>query len=447
MDSLAFSQDKIFKVSEFNDYINLYLDKVGEVVVEGEISQINISQGKWLFLTIKDEDSSVEVFGYAFKIHNFAELETGMLVRVYGTPRLYTKTGRFSLSANQIMPSGLGALQIAFEKLKSKLEQEGLFASARKRPLPAFPERIGLITAKNSQAYADFVKVLGERIGGVKIYFYPVSVQGRESVASLLSAFVYFNSADLNLDLLVLVRGGGSLEDLLSFNDEQVVRAIFSSRVPVVCGIGHEKDESLADFAADLRASTPSNAAELIVRERSEVLKQVEYFVFRMESELLKKVERFQEYRHFLDKIEGALKLELSRKNQLVSLAAQSLNDAVKKNLATLYALLSRFQNEFNRFIQLTDGIKQKVSNWQEILLKEVFLLLKDGKMRIASLLRLLKSLDHRQVLKRGFSITTDSQGNVIKLINQVSKGKKITTRLFSGKIYSKVFLKEEGNG
>ena len=164
--------EKIFKVSEFNEFINVYLNQVGEITVEGEISQINISQGKWLFMTIKDESSSVEVFGILNTLPNYNLLEEGMLVHIYGVPRLYQKTGRFSISATQIMLAGEGSLKTAFEKLKSRLEKEGLFEKTRKRPLPMFPQKIGLITAKNSQAYYDFIKVLKARMGGIKIYFY-----------------------------------------------------------------------------------------------------------------------------------------------------------------------------------------------------------------------------------------------------------------------------------
>ena len=162
---------KVYTVAEFNEYIDLLISRK-EVVVEGEISELNIAQGRWIFATIKDKNASCEVFAYVEQITTLPVLEAGMLVHVYGRPRLYLKTGRFRIWAEHILPTGEGALRLAFEKLKKLLEKEGLFSVERKRPLPSFPEKIGLITAKNSSAYSDFIKVLGERFGGLTVYFW-----------------------------------------------------------------------------------------------------------------------------------------------------------------------------------------------------------------------------------------------------------------------------------
>ncbi len=388
--------EKIFKVSEFNEFINIYLNKVGEVVVEGEISQINISQGKWLFLTIKDKDSSVEVFSVLNTISNYDLLEEGMLVHIYGIPRLYQKTGRFSISAYQILPAGEGSLKIAFEKLKLKLEEEGLFSEARKRPLPLFPQQIGLITAKNSQAYHDFIKVLTARMGGIKIYFYPVSVQGKGSVTGIVKAFEYFNSSKLNLDLIAVVRGGGSLEDLQSFNTQEVARAIYASKFPVVCGVGHEKDISISDMVCDLRASTPSNAAELIVEQKEYALTKVagnfDYLYNYLNSLVLEK-------RNFVLRCVSTLELTLSLKI---------------RGIATLTHL---FRSQFYNF---------------EVLVKNRF-------SQTEQLTRFLKSLDYKNVLKRGFSITYNEFGKVVKFAKDAPPKTEVTTTLFDGKIVSVV--------
>ncbi|MFH2019256.1 MAG: exodeoxyribonuclease VII large subunit, partial [bacterium] len=167
----------IFSVSEFNEMVNSHLAVLGDIVVEGEISQLKISQSKWVYITIKDEKASVEVFSMVFRLTNIRSLEEGMLVKVYGKAGIYPKNGRFSIQADQVLPSGEGALKLAYEKLKNQLESEGIFDIARKRPLPMFPSSIGLITAKGSEAYNDFVKVVSERLGGLNISFYPVSVQ------------------------------------------------------------------------------------------------------------------------------------------------------------------------------------------------------------------------------------------------------------------------------
>lgn len=413
---ICMPDEHIFRVSEFNEFINVYLNQVGEVVVEGELSEIKVNQGKWIFATIKDEEASVDVFSIVYKISGYSILEPGMLVHVYGTPRLYSKTGRFSIFAESIVPAGEGALRIAFEKLKLKLESEGLFDSARKRTLPSFPQKIGIITAKDSRAYSDFVKVLSERMGGMKIYFYPISVQGRNSVESIVQAFNYFNKKPSNLDLLVLTRGGGSLEDLQSFNDEKVARAIFSSKIPVVSAVGHEDDISIADHVADVRASTPSNAAELIVRNRYEVLRQVNYSIRSMEKSISRTLEA---------------------NNQRIYANITVLRSAINKQIYKFHAKIAGFSTQFTLFSQRTKNLKKETSYSVSSLRKAVRFWLNNEKSNLANLIRLLKSLDVKKVLSRGFSITIDKNGKPVKSISVVSKKDLVTTNLFDGKISS----------
>jgi exodeoxyribonuclease VII large subunit len=410
--------EKIFQVSEFNEFVNTYLNQVGEVVVEGEISEIRVNQGKWIFATIKDNEASVDVFSIVFKISGYSILEPGMLVHVYGTPRLYEKTGRFSIFAESIVPAGEGALQIAFEKLKSKLEREGLFDTARKRSLPKFPQNIGLITAKDSRAYSDFVKVLEERMGGIKINFYPISVQGRNSADTIVKAFNYFNKNLSDMDLLVLTRGGGSLEDLQSFNDEKVARAIFSSKIPVVSAVGHEEDISIADHVADVRASTPSNAAELIVRNRHEVIKEVNFCIRSMEMSISKLLEA---------------------DNQRIFGNITILRSAINKQVYKFHASISEFGTQFTLFSQRTRNLIKESSYLVSSLDKAVQFWLNNEKSALKNTTRLLKSLDVKNILSRGFSITTGENGKSIKSISQVSKKDLVTTLVFDGKISSVV--------
>lgn len=411
-------EEKIFQVSEFNEFINTYLEQVGDVVVEGELSEIRVSQGKWLFATIKDEESNVEVFGMTFKLPGYDLLEPGMLVHVYGTPRLYKKTGQFSVFAERIVPAGEGALALAFEKLKSKLDKEGLFDIDRKREPPVFPEKIGLITAKNSRAYSDFIKVLKNRMGGLKIYYYPVSVQGRDSAPTIINAFEQLNKSHQDLDLIVLTRGGGSLEDLQSFNDEMVARAIFSSKIPVVSAVGHEEDESIADLVADARASTPSNAAELIVRDRKEVMKEINFFI---------------------KGIENSLVALVNERNHTILRQVNVLKTAVDREVSTFYRIIAKFGTKFAIFSKEVASLHQETMNAKRNLTKMVDFWIAKQKNSVEALTRLFKSLDFRRVLKRGFSITVDKKGIVIKSVSKVKKGQKITTTLYDGKIGSKV--------
>jgi exodeoxyribonuclease VII large subunit len=267
----------VFQVSECIEALNHHLALLGEIVVEGEISRIDIKNRNLIFLTVKDKASAIDVFSMAHIIRNYSQFEPGMLVHVYGTAGLYKGSGKFRLFANQIVPHGEGALQVAFDKLKAQLETEGLFDPSHKRSLPPWPHTIGLITATNSSAYHDQVKILSERMGGLTLKHLAVSVQGREAVGTILKALAYVNQYPQLFDVIILARGGGSLEDLAAFNSEEICRAVFACKVPIISAVGHEDDWSLTDFVADVRASTPSNAAEMAVKDKREVEAELHY--------------------------------------------------------------------------------------------------------------------------------------------------------------------------
>ncbi len=262
--------EPILSVSEFIEYINLVVGHKS-VKVEGEISGYKVSQGKWAFFDLKDSDSVVSCFCLLYTLR--MQIEDGMQVCVSGKPRVYSKSGRFSIFVDSVQLRGEGALKRAFELTKKKLEKEGLFAPERKRSLPVFPKKIGIVTSRESAAYSDFMRILTARWGGMDVYLYHVQVQGESAISEIVSAFEWFNDHALNhgIEAIALIRGGGSLEDLISFNSEPVVRAVFGSGIPVVCGVGHERDESLADYAADVRAATPTHAASIIVPDKQEI--------------------------------------------------------------------------------------------------------------------------------------------------------------------------------
>ncbi len=239
------------------------------VVIEGELTDYRVSKNKWLYFELQDEAASVKFFGTVYNLPG--PLEDGLKIQVVGYPRLHPRFG-FSINVQTIAPVGAGSIKKAADLLRAKLEAEGLFAAERKRPLPAVPQAIGLITAGNSAAYADFMKILNERWGGVKVRLADVYVQGQQAPLQVAAAIEYFNEQPELPDILVITRGGGSLEDLAAFNDERVVRAVAASRIPTLVAVGHEVDISLAELAADQRASTPSNAAQIAVPDRREVL-------------------------------------------------------------------------------------------------------------------------------------------------------------------------------
>lgn len=259
-------QDIVFSPAEFVAALNQTLEFAYPVVtIEGELSNFRVSKNRWVYFDLKDEEASVSFFGTVYQLPG--PLEDGLTVRVVGTPRLHMRFG-FTVNMQSIQLVGEGALKKAADLLQKKLAAEGLFDPGRKRILPHMPEKIGLITAANSAAAADFIKILNERWGGIKVNMADVYVQGDKAPGQITSAIRYFNQLSDIPEVLVITRGGGSADDLAAFNDERVVRAVAASRIPTLVAIGHEVDISLAELAADQRASTPSNAAQLLVPDK-----------------------------------------------------------------------------------------------------------------------------------------------------------------------------------
>ena len=260
------NDDLNLSVSQLVAVVNQNLDfALNGVSIIGELANLKISKNRWIYFDLKDDNSTVRFFGSVYALPG--PLEDGMVLKVVGTPRLHNKYG-FSVNVQNISLAGEGSIKRAAELLKAKLHKEGLFDLARKRPLPYPPQRIGLIASRQSAAYADFVKIINARWSGLEIDFIDVQVQGDVAPEQITKAIELFNEHSNIPEILVLIRGGGSAEDLAAFNTEQVTRAVAGSRIPTLVAIGHEIDISLAELAADCRASTPSNAAELIVPDK-----------------------------------------------------------------------------------------------------------------------------------------------------------------------------------
>lgn len=257
-------------VSQFVAVTNQTLEYAyPEVVIEGEVASFKVNQGKFVFFDLKDSEATIGCFMMLFSLR--VPIEDGMKVLVVASPKL-TQWGKFSLTVKSIRPSGEGAIKKSFELLKAKLTKEGLFALERKRPLPARPERVAVISSTQAAGYADFIKIINDRWGGLNIEVAHVQVQGETAPSQIIRALEYFNTREELPEVIVLIRGGGSADDLAAFNDEPLVRSIAASRVPVLTGIGHEVDESLADLVADVKAATPSNAAQLLVPDRRDIM-------------------------------------------------------------------------------------------------------------------------------------------------------------------------------
>lgn len=280
-----------FTVSEFVAVCNQTLEYAfTSITVEGEVASFKVNQGKWVFFDLKDAGASVSCFMAVTQL-NIA-LTDGMKVRVRATPRL-TPWGKFSLTVQTIFPVGEGSIKKSFELLKQKLAKEGLFDASKKRPLPAEIKKIGVISSTAAAGYRDFLKILANRWGGLEILTANTQVQGMNAPEQMIKALQYFNQRG-EVDVIALLRGGGSADDLAAFNDERLVRAIAASRVPVIAGIGHEVDESLVDLAADVRASTPSNAAERLTPDKQAILRQIASTRQRLAERILEVIRREQ---------------------------------------------------------------------------------------------------------------------------------------------------------
>ncbi|HPN15269.1 MAG TPA: exodeoxyribonuclease VII large subunit [bacterium] len=378
----------VFSVSDFIAHVNDVLDRswdAQELCVEGEVSSFRISQGQWVNFDLKDEQGLVNVFMTVWQLR--VPVEDGMKVRVYGSPRIYAKFGKFSLTASKVELTGEGALKKALAALRARLEAEGLFDVSRKRTLPVFPNRIALIASRESAAYGDFVRVLKERWSGLEIDLYHVKVQGLGAPEDLIKAITLANKFSDKYDVLVMTRGGGSLEELMAFNDEFVVRAVYASKIPTLIGIGHERDLSLVELAADERASTPTDCARRVVLDKKDVLRDLAYRTGDIEK----------------------------RVKDLIA----SRQDLLSRSLSLPAVWLTNQKALLNQLSFLCgSNAKQWLDSVRE---------------RLQSSLRLLRSLDPKNVLLRGYAILTDEQGRAVASIKSVSRGSVVGFTLQDG--------------
>jgi len=367
----------IYKVSELTSSIKLVLeDSFTNVWVEGEISNFKSPMSGHFYWTLKDDKS--ELKSVFFKGDNEKikfEIKDGMHVICFGRISVYEKQGAYQLYVKKVEPKGVGALQLAFEQLKEKLFKEGLFDDACKKPIPKLPERIGIVTSSTGAAIRDILHVLKNRFANVEIVINPVRVQGEGAKEEIAGAIEDFNRLN-NVDVIIVGRGGGSIEDLWAFNEEMVARAIYNSRVPIISAVGHEIDWTISDFVADLRAPTPSVAAELVIAKKSDLIEALDNIEKRLKSFPL---DVLNEYEQRLDDIEEGLILR------------------------------------FKHYVELKEG----------------------GFKLVFEKLEMLSPLG---VLKRGYSITfRHPGGRVVKDAGEVKKGDMVETRVFKGHFRSKV--------
>lgn len=412
---------KILSVADFLDLVNETLGMIPSeaIVIEGEVAEFSVSHGKWINFALKDEKAEAKIPCFMTSFQLKVPVENGMRIQVQGYPKIYEKFGKFSLNVNKLELVGEGALAKAYEALKKKLADEGLFDLSRKRTLPRFPARIGLITSTEAAAYGDFMRILNNRWSGVEVLVASVHVQGQYAPGEIISAFENFESLPVadRPEVIALTRGGGSLEDLHAFNDEQVARAVFRSSVPVVCGVGHERDESLCDYVADVRASTPSNAAERVVPDRREIDREVGMSATRLEEILRLKIER---RRTATDHTVSVLERFITQKTHDVSIT------------------IERFGHAFDRFRLSLVSTRQYIERGEEIISQAYLTVFDRLKQKTMSVVRLFESFDINRVLARGFGIVR-SGGEIIREAAKLAPGALIHIQLARGSVTAEV--------
>ncbi len=401
-------------VSQFNELVkNTLGELIGEINVYGEVADFKISRDSLVYFELKDKKSRVLCFAMIWELK--VEIENGMEVQITGTPSLFQTSGMFHVRVSSITLLGQGSLLRAFQILQAKLTTEGLFNLERKRPLPTFPNTIGIITSKDAAAYTDILRILNNRWTGLQIYLAPVAVQGPSAESQIVRAIKYLNQQNL-VDVIILTRGGGSLADLQAFNLESVARAIFGSKIPVLTGIGHERDITIADLVADCRASTPTNAAMIVVPDRLEIQNKINNYTHMAHTHVSYIIKQHSNnISNYVDKIEYVF-AKFSHRAILVY-------EHYKRTVKT-YAqfLLLKSQTILNLNLKLITMIQHNLQNAQRDL---------DHK------LSLLNNLNPLTILSKGYSITY-LDNLIIKDISQVQPGDIITTQLYKGKILSK---------
>ena len=441
--------DNIYSVSQLNQSVRLMLEnQLGAVWLTGEIS--NFSQpvsGHW-YLSLKDENAQVRCAMFRMKNMRVSFRPTnGMQVLVRANVSLYEPRGDYQLIIESMHLAGEGLLMQQFEALKLKLAAEGLFAQHLKKNLPHFSKAVGIITSKTGAALQDILHILQRRDPSLKIIIYPTAVQGKDAATEIAQMIELANQRQ-EVDVLIVGRGGGSLEDLWCFNEEMVARAIFHSHLPVISAVGHETDVTIADFVADLRAPTPSAAAELVSRNQTELLQQLQYRRERLEIALDRLfAEKQQKLRHLSLRLhnqhpQAQLRIQQQLITQLSHRLQQSLRHRWQKTAENLTALSMRlYKNPLPLRLQ---QYEQQLAQLKVRLNSHMNLTLSLQQKQLAHLCGKLDSLSPLKVLARGYSITQNQQNLTIRSMKDVNVDEQIKTRLPDGDIISQVIRLEE---
>lgn len=433
-------EKKYLTVSALTEYIKYRIDTdphLQDVHVSGEISEVYLHKfSGHMYLTLKDEKAQINavMFRSDNQLLNFTP-EAGMSVIVKGNVSIYNKTGQYQLYIKKMEPSGIGALYLAFEQLKEKLHKAGYFDEEHKKPIPKFPKRIAVITSPEGAAIQDIIATTKKLFPIVELVVLPVNVQGEHSVPSIVRAIEQANRHDF--DTIILARGGGSIEDLASFNDERVAMAIFHSQIPIITGIGHETDTTISDLVADLRAPTPTGAVQYAVPSLEELLRQINAY----ENELIRlsrlqlmkkneKLERLKQSRAF------TYPLQLIReKEQQIDFLSDQLSNYIHRHFykkeKSFNLLLRRLEKQHPaEFIALSS---QKISLLDEQFKNKLHQALTKKQHQLAVLIEKLSLLNPLEIMKRGYTITYSERKEIIKSVKQINKNDVIEVKMVDG--------------
>jgi exodeoxyribonuclease VII large subunit len=440
---------RVWKVRDLVASVRSHIEReYADAWVEGEISNFRAPDSGHLYFTLKDGNAQIRVvmFRSSARLLRFRPAD-GLHVIVRGRVTVYEDRGELQISAEHIEPKGAGSLQLAFEQLKAKLEAEGLFAPERRKPIPTLPSRIGLVTSAQAAALRDILNVLQRRHHSVNVLIYPAQVQGDAASQEVAAGVRFFNQHD-NVDVIIVARGGGSAEDLAAFNDEALARTVAASEIPIISAVGHETDFSIVDFVADLRAPTPSAAAELVIRSRQEVENHTDA--------LHDRLSRAMRYRLLMGRqalSEFAQHGAFARMMELIRQRQQKLDDLTHRMELAERNLLGQMHRRWEMISAavrhydlrlVLSGMRKELESGTTALVAVMRNVLLQQRVRSERLQTALESLSPLAILERGYALVFDSEGKLLKDVRGLKIGDGISARVAHGEFQAAVTKKQE---
>ena len=435
---------RIWRVGELVSGVRATVERgYTDIQVEGEISNLRVADSGHMYFALKDGDALLRVvmFRMQARLLRFKP-DNGMQVIARGRVTIYEQRGELQLSAESMEPLGAGALQLAFERLKNRLAQEGLFEAGRKKAIPQLPRRIGIVTSPQGAALQDVLNVLGRRHENVGILIYPAQVQGNAAAAEVAAGVNWFSQAK-NVDVVIIARGGGSIEDLAAFNDEGLARAIAASGIPVISAVGHETDFTIADFVADLRAPTPSAAAEMVIESKHQLAEHLAHLHQR-----LARATRFHLLTAKQQLSELAQHGAFARIQDVISRRAQRLDDLIYRMASNYREQIAGYHRRLDvastrilhyDFRQSLVLNRKRLENSSDAMLRALRFLTAGSRARVDQLAAQLDALSPVKILERGYALVFDGNGELLKDASTVSPGATISARVARGSLTAQV--------